>query len=201
MKATANERGLIETGFARISAGFHRLEFMQGIGPAKDKDTGEPIVSKKNGVPKWNFPMVANDPEDADHGLEYRPMVYANDSGEEIVASFLGGAGLYEKFAKKFPGKESMFEDAVAKLIMTQLPGHTWTVILEEGKPYKQADGSEGIPLNIVFFGKENDTEEKLTKLLAEARAAKKGGKATGAGKATSKVAEKPEVDEADPFA
>jgi hypothetical protein len=108
-----------------------------------------------------------------------------------MVADILGCTGLFEKFTKKFKGDESVFDGEVIKLIKTQLPNQFWRFKVKHVANKKNPDEPY---VNIVGFGKVSDT---IASLEAALFPDKKGGKATG----KAKEADKPEVEEVDPFA
>jgi len=192
MRATANERGTWETGFRRPDEGWHIGKFLEGIDYLKIKKDGEEIIStNKQGDKNWKFPMVIEDEDDDNNEIKYDIIVAENKRGEQMVADILGCAGLFEKFTKKFKGDESVFDPEVIKLIMTQLPNQFWRFKVKHVANKKNPDEPY---VNIVGFGKVSDTIASLDAALFPD---KKGGKAAG----KTKVADKPEVDEADPFA
>lgn len=195
MRATANERGTWETGFRRPDEGWHIGKFLEGIDylKTKDKSSGEEVISaNKQGDKNWKFPMVIEDEDDDCNEVKHDIIVAENKRGEQMVADILGCTGLFEKFTKKFKGDESVFDPEVIKLIMTQLPNQFWRFKV---KHVANKNDKDNPYINIVGFGKVSDTIASLDAALFPD---KKGGKATGK---SHKAAEKPEVDEADPFA
>jgi len=194
MRATANERGVWETGFRRPDEGWHIGKFLEGIDylKTKDKTTGEETISaNKQGDQNWKFPMVIEDEDDDNNEVKHDVIVAENKRGEQMVADILGCTGLFEKFTKKFKGNESVFNDEVIKLIKSQLPNQFWRFKVKNVENKKDPNNPY---INIVGFGKVSDTIASLEAALFP----DKKGKATG--KAAGKAA-KPEVDEADPFA
>jgi len=193
MRATANERGTWETGFRRPDEGWHIGKFLEGIDYLKTKKDGEETVSaNKQGDKNWKFPMVIEDEEDDNNEIKHDIIVAENKRGEQMVADILGCTGLFEKFTKKFKNDESVFDPEVIKLIMTQLPNQYWRFKVKHAANKKDPDQPF---INIVGFGKVSDTIASLDSALFPDK------KGKSAGKAASKEAEKPEVDEADPFA
>ena len=194
MRATANERGTWETGFRRPDEGWHIGKFLGGIDYLKTKKDGEEVISaNKQGDKNWKFPMVIEDEDDDNNEVKHDIIVAENKRGEQMVADILGCTGLFEKFTKKFKGDESVFNDEVIKLIKTQLPNQFWRFKVKNVENKKDPDNPY---INIVGFGKVSDSIASLDAALFPD---KKGHKA--AGKAAGKAADKPEVDEADPFA
>src|SRR3972149_3410697 len=193
MRATANERGTWETGFRRPDEGWHIGKFLEGIDYLKIKKDGEEIIStNKQGDKNWKFPMVIEDEDDDNNEIKYDIIVAENKRGEQMVADILGCAGLFEKFTKKFKGDESVFDPEVIKLIMTQLPNQFWRFKVKHVANKKNPDEPY---VNIVGFGKVSDTIASLDAALFPDKKGKSAGKAAG------KAADKPEGDEADPFA
>ena len=195
MRATANERGTWETGFRRPDEGWHIGKFLEGIDylKTKDKSSGEEVISaNKQGDKNWKFPMVIEDEDDENNEVKHDIIVAENKRGEQMVADILGCTGLFEKFTKKFKGDESVFNDEVIKLIKTQLPNQFWRFKVKNVENKKDPDNPY---INIVGFGKVSDSIASLDAALFPDKKAKAAGKAAG------KAADKPEVDEADPFA
>ena len=192
MRATANERGTWETGFRRPDEGWHIGKFLEGIDYLKTKKDGEEVVSaNKQGDKNWKFPMVIEDEDDDNNEVKHDIIVAENKRGEQMVADILGCTGLFEKFTKKFKGDESVFNDEVIKLIKTQLPNQFWRFKVKNVENKKDPDNPY---INIVGFGKVSDS-------IASLDAALFPDKKKGHGAGTKKAADKPEVDEADPFA
>lgn len=195
MRATANERGTWETGFRRPDEGWHIGKFLEGIDylKTKDKSSGEETVStNKQGDKNWKFPMVIEDEDDDNNEIKHDIIVAENKRGEQMVADILGCTGLFEKFTKKFKGDESVFDGEVIKLIKTQLPNQFWRFKVKNVENKKDPDNPY---INIVGFGKVSDSIASLDAALFPDKKGKSAGKAAG------KAADKPEVDEADPFA
>ncbi len=195
MRATANERGTWEAGFRRPDEGWHIGKFLEGIDylKTKDKQSGEETISaNKQGDKNWKFPMVIEDEDDENNEVKHDIIVAENKRGEQMVADILGCTGLFEKFTKKFKGDESVFNDEVIKLIKTQLPNQFWRFKVKNVENKKDPDNPY---INIVGFGKGSDSIASLDAALFPDKKGKSAGKAAG------KAAEKPEVDEADPFA
>ncbi|MFA5324055.1 MAG: hypothetical protein WC373_15385 [Smithella sp.] len=192
MRATANERGTWETGFRRPDEGWHIGKFLEGIDYLKTKKDGEEIIStNKQGDKNWKFPTVIEDEDDDCNEVKHDIIVAENKRGEQMVADILGCTGLFEKFTKKFPGGESVFDQEVIKLIKTQLPNQFWRFKIKHVVNKKNPDEPY---VNIVGFGKVSDT---IASLDAAFFPDKKGGKSVG----KAKEADKPDVDEVDPFA
>jgi hypothetical protein len=193
MRATANERGTWETGFRRPDEGWHIGKFLEGIDYLKTKKDGEETVSaNKQGDKNWKFPMVIEDEDDDNNEIKHDIIVAENKRGEQMVADILGCTGLFEKFTKKFKNDESVFDPEVIKLIMTQLPNQFWRFKVKHVANKKDPDQPY---INIVGFGKVSDTIASLDSALFPDKKGKSVGKSAG------KAADKPEVDEADPFA
>ena len=195
MRATANERGTWETGFRRPDEGWHIGKFLEGIDylKTKDKSSGEEVISaNKQGDKNWKFPMVIEDEDDENNEVKHDIIVAENKRGEQMVADILGCTGLFEKFTKKFKGDESVFNDEVIKLIKTQLPNQFWRFKIKHAANKKDLENPY---INIVGFGKVSDSIASLEAALFPNKKGKSAGKAAG------KAADKPEVDEADPFA
>ena len=195
MRATANERGTWETGFRRPDEGWHIGKFLEGIDYLKTKKDGDEIIStNKQGDNNWKFPMVIEDEDDDCNEVKHDIIVAENKRGEQMVADILGCTGLFEKFTKKFKGDESVFDVEVIKLIKTQLPNQFWRFKVKNVENKKDSDNPY---VNIVGFGKVSDS---IASLEAALFPDKKGG-SKAAGKAATKTADKPEVEEEDPFA
>ncbi len=188
-----NGMGTWETGFRRIGEGWHEGKFDEGIDYLKSKKDGEETIStNKQGDKNWKIPTIVSDENDEFYEVKYDIIVAENQRGEQMVADILGCTGLFEKFKKKFTKDESVFDPEVIKLIMTQLPNQFWRFKITESPNKNKPDEPY---INIVGFGKMSDTIASLDAALFPD---KKGHKSVGK---AGKAADKPEVDEADPFA
>ena len=192
MKAQANERGKIESGFKRAEDGWHVVKFLEGITILQKKDgSGEMIdATNKHGDKAWKFPMVVDDETDIDsHDATVDGIASENDKGEQLVADFLGATSLYAAFAKAFPGEVSVFETKVMDKIKVKLPGQYLRIKTKQSPNKKSPDNPY---VNIVGFGKMSDKVEELEATLF----GKAEGKAAGKGKAVeTKAAPVPDED------
>lgn len=159
MRAEANERGTIESGFKRAEDGWHIVRFLEGIEELKNKE-GE-MVSNKQGDQLWKIPLVVDDEEDISHETEIDSIAAENAKGEQLISDFLGATGLYPAFAKAFPGDVSVFESKCMAKVKTKLPGQFMRVKTKQNE-YKDKAGNEQIAVNIIGFGKMSDTVEDL---------------------------------------
>lgn len=178
MRVEGKERGKIESGFERVSDGWHIMKFEEGIDYLKNKD-GE-MVKTKNGDPMWKIPMVVDDEGDADNGIGHDHIAIETVRGEEMIANMLAATGLWKKFADNFPGDVSLFEEKVMSKVKTQLPGKLWRVHTKEGKA---KEGQEHGFVNIDGYGKMSDKIADLDEAFGFNK--KKGG-----GKGTEKAAD-----------
>ena len=184
MKAEANERGVIESGFKRAEDGWHVVKFKEGIETLKNKEAEE--VLNKQGDALWKFPLVVDDEADESHEVEIDAIAAENARGEQLITDFLGATSLYDAFAKAFPGDVSVFEKKCMDKIMTKLPDKLLRLKTKQN-PYKDSKGNEQVAVNIIGFGKMSDNVDKLE---AELFPAKKGK--------TDKVADKKAPDVVD---
>ena len=175
MRAEANERGTIESGFKRAEDGWHIVRFLEGIGELKNKE-GE-VVSNKHGDQLWKVPLVVDDDADISHETEIDSIAAENAKGEQLISDFLGATGLYAAFAKAFPGDVSVFESKCMGKVKTKLPGQ-FIRIKTKQNGYKDKTGNEQIAVNIIGFGKMSDTVEDLEGKLFPAKAGSKSGAA-----------------------
>jgi len=184
MKAQANERGKIESGFKRAGDGWHVVKFQEGITvlQKKDSDGGMVDAVTKKGDKSWKFPMVVEDENDESHEASIDGIAAENDKGEQLVADFLGATSLYATFAKNFPGEVSVFESKVMDKIKTKLPGQYMRLKTRQS-PNKNSPDNPYV--NIVGFGKMSDKVEELEATLF----GKAESKAAGKGKADPKAA------------
>ena len=174
MRAEANERGTIESGFKRAEDGWHVVRFLEGIEELKNKE-GD-MVSNKGGDQLWKVPLVVDDDADISHEIEIDSIAAENAKGEQLVSDFLGATGLYAAFAKAFPGDVSVFESKCMGKVKTKLPGQFMRVKTEQSPNPKSPDNPY---VNLIGFGKITDTVEDLEGKLfpAKAGAAKKEAK------------------------
>jgi hypothetical protein len=120
MKAEGRERAT--HGFTMPSDDWHLVEVMDGIDYAKDADTHEILLDKK-GAKKHIIKFQINDGDDEANGAQVSMFITENDRGEQRMADILAATGQYKKFAEKFPGDISAFDDAVMSAIKIKLPG------------------------------------------------------------------------------
>lgn len=194
MKVEANERGTIEQGFKRAEDGWHLVEFQEGITALTNKDDEE--VFNKQGDALWKIPLKVNDADDISHEVDVDCIAGENSKGEQMIADFLGATGLWKKFAKKFPGDVSVFDDPIISKIKTSLPGQMMRIKTQQNE-YKDKDGNDQVAVNIVGFGKVSDKVDELEETLFPGKggASKTSGgssnaKDTGAGSGSSSVDE-----------
>ena len=190
MRAEANERGTIESGFKRAEDGWHVVRFLEGIEELKNKE-GEMVVNK-GGDQLWKVPLVVDDDADISHETEIDSIAAENAKGEQLVSNFLAATGLYAAFAKAFPGDVSVFEAKCMGKVKTKLPGQFMRVKTKQNT-YKDKAGNEQIAVNIIGFGKMSDTVEDLEGKLFPGKA----GAGAGAAKKEAKK-EAPVVDDED---
>jgi hypothetical protein len=167
MKAKAEERGIIEQGFKRVSDGWHLFEVKEGIGHLQKKVDGDLVdVKDKNGNLAWKFPFMVADDNDPDFEIEHDAIVYANDYGEEMVMKFLAATGRQEAFIKAFPGDVSVFQDEVMNKIKAsknQLTGQRLHMLIVRTPNKKDPDNPY---INIGGYGRATDTLAELNKLV-----------------------------------
>ena len=187
MRAEANERGTIESGFKRAEDGWHVVRFLEGIEELKNKE-GE-MVSNKGGDQLWKFPLVVDDDADISHETEIDSIAAENAKGEQLISNFLGATGLYAAFAKAFPGDVSVFESKCMGKVKTKLPGQFMRVKTKQNA-YKDKAGNEQIAVNLVGFGKMSDTVEDLEGKLFPGKAGAGAGAAKKEAKKEAPVAE-----------
>jgi len=195
MRAQAEDRGVIESGFKRAEDGWHIVKFAEGIDYLKSKkaDTEEEIISlNKQGDKNWKIPLVVEDEDDESNEVPVDVIVAENKKGEQVVTNFLGATGLFAKFAKAFPGDVSVFSDPVMAKLKTNLPGQFMRIKTKQNE-YKNKKGETQVAVNVIGFGKMSDTVEKLEADLFPV----KEGKADKKGKDAGKVAadKKPDDD------
>ena len=183
MRAEANERGTIESGFKRAEDGWHVVRFTEGIEELKNKE-GEMVVNK-GGDQLWKVPLVVDDDADISHETEIDSIAAENAKGEQLISDFLGATGLYAAFAKAFPGDVSVFESKCMGKVKTKLPGQ-FIRIKTKQNAYKDKAGNEQIAVNIIGFGKMSDTVDDLEGKLFPGKA---GAGAGAAKKETKKAA------------
>jgi hypothetical protein len=177
MKAKAEVRGVIESGFKRAEDGWHIVKFLEGIDQLKDKE-GK-VSTNKQGDINWKLPLVVDDPEDESNEIEIDVIVSENKKGEQTVTNFLGATGLAAAFDKAFPGDVSVFDGKVADKIKVKLPGQYMRVKTKQNS-YKDKTGQEQIAVNIIGFGKISDTVDALEKALFPVKEGKAVGKPAG---------------------
>jgi len=177
MKAKAEERGIIESGFKRAEDGWHVVKFLEGIDNLKDKE-GK-LSTNKGGDNLYKFPLVVDDVEDESHEVTVDSIAAENKKGEQMVTNFLGATGLAAAFEKAFPGDVSVFEGKVFDKVKTKLPG-TYMRIKTKQNEYKDKTGQAQIAVNIVGFGKMSDTVDDLEKALFPVKEGKSDKKAAG---------------------
>jgi len=194
MRAEANERGTIESGFKRAEDGWHVVRFLEGIEELKNKE-GD-MVSNKGGDQLWKVPLVVDDDADISHEIEIDSIAAENAKGEQLISDFLGATGLYAAFAKAFPGDVSVFESKCMGKVKTKLPGQ-FIRIKTKQNTYKDKAGNEQIAVNIIGFGKMSDTVETLGLTLEEMLFPGKAGPKAGAAKKEAKK-EAPVVEDED---
>ena len=189
---TAQDRGVIEHGFAKAPDGWHVFEFLEGIDNLKNKEGV--VITGKKGERAWKFPAKINDGDDEGNGIEMDQILYEGDRAEQTVANWLGAVGLFDEFNKRFKGDESFFDDAVMNVIKTQLPGQ-FIRFKTEQYTYKDKNKDDQVGVRVVGFGSMKAKVEELEAELFKAKESKakddkKGAKET-----------KPAAVENDPFA
>ena len=187
MKAEANERGVIESGFKRAEDGWHIVRFLEGIDQLRNKENEE--VSNKQGDPLWKVPLVVDDDTDISHEVEVDAIAAENAKGEQLISDFLGATGLYKAFAKNFPGDVSVFETKCMDKIKVKLPGQFMRIKTKQNA-YKDKAGAEQIAVNIIGFGKMSDDVDELEAKLFPSKG----------GAAKKEKAEKAPVEDDDNF-
>jgi len=95
---------------------------MEGIDYAKDGETKE-ILEDKKGNKKHILKFHINDTEDEANGAQLSMFVSETPRGEQQIADVLAATGQYKKFAEKFPGDVSVFDENVMSAIKIKLPG------------------------------------------------------------------------------
>jgi hypothetical protein len=186
MRAEANERGTIESGFKRAEDGWHVVRFLEGIEELKNKE-GEMVVNK-GGDQLWKVPLVVDDDTDISHETEIDSIAAENAKGEQLISDFLGATGLYAAFAKAFPGDVSVFESKCMGKVKTKLPGQ-FIRIKTKQNGYKDKAGNEQIAVNIIGFGKMSDTVDDLEGKLFPGKAGAGAGAAKKEAKKEAPVA------------
>jgi hypothetical protein len=189
MRAKAEERGVIESGFKRAEDGWHVVKFAEGIDYLKSKKEDVEIISlNKQGDKNWKIPLVVDDETDESHEVAIDIIVAENKKGEQMVTNFLGATGLFAKFAKAFPGDVSVFSDAVMAKLKTNLPGQFMRIKTKQNE-YKDKKGEQQIAVNAIGFGKMSDTIEKLEADLFPVKEGKKDAGKKDSDKAAEKAA------------
>lgn len=184
MRGEAKQSGKVDVGFKRAEDGWHIVKFKEGIDNLKNKE--QEILKTKAGDIKWKFPMVVDDPEDENNGIEIDFITQENKRGEDMICSFLSCVGLIEKFEKAFPGDISLFEDKVMQKIKTQFPGQVMRVKTKQSVNKNDPDNPY---VNIVGFGPMSIPWEKLEAELF-------GDKKEGGKKEEKKTATPPPADD-----
>ena len=120
MKVEGRERAT--HGFTTPADGWHLVEVMEGIDYAKDGETKE-ILEDKKGNKKHIIKFHINDADDDANGTQLSMFLSETPRGEQQVADVLAATGQYKKFAEKFPGDISVFDENVMSAIKIKLPG------------------------------------------------------------------------------
>jgi len=192
-QATEGGSGTIEQGFKRAENGWHIVEFQEGIAPLTNKEDEE--VLNKQGDLLWKIPMKVNDEQDVSDEVDVDCIAGENAKGEQMLVDFLGAVGLFGKFAKAFPGDESIFDKECMKQVKTRLPGEMMRIKTEQNE-YTDGKGDKQTAVNIVAFGKMSDSVKELEAALFP-------GKGSGSAGTTDKIEEGSEStgEAKDPFA
>lgn len=120
MRAEGRERAT--HGFTTPADGWHLVEVLEGIDFAKDGETKE-ILEDKKGNKKHIIKFHINDPEDDANNAQLSLFLSETPRGEQQIADILAATGQYKKFAEKFPGDMSVFDENVMSMIKIKLPG------------------------------------------------------------------------------
>lgn len=173
MKAEGRERAL--HGFVNPSNGWHIAEIQEGIAPFEVDGV---LQTDKKGAQKYIIPFKINDPEDEANGAILSLFPAANDRGEQTVADVLAAAGLYAKFAEKFPGDVSVFDKACFEMIKIKVPGQFVKIRTQINKG-KNAAGEVKEYANIVetasmSFNPEKEEKEKTNNKGGKGKAEEK---------------------------
>jgi hypothetical protein len=120
MKVEGRERAT--HGFTTPADGWHICEILEGIDYAKNGETKE-ILEDKKGAKKHIIKFHIVDEDDEANGSQLSMFVTENPRGEQQVADVLAATGQYKKFAEKFPGDVSVFDENVMSAIKIKLPG------------------------------------------------------------------------------
>jgi len=149
-------------GFKKVSTGWHKMTFQEGI-KVLTKADGETSVNADGDV-AWKFPAKVSDENDQDYDIGYDVILHANDVGEKWLVRYYKAAALakFEKLEKKYPGDRSFFETEIIEKVMAgqaQLVGESIYFKFAERPNKKDKDNPY---LNIVAWAPPNSTPADL---------------------------------------
>jgi hypothetical protein len=173
-------------GFKKVSSGWHKMAFQEGIKILTNKE-GETSTNADGDV-AWKFPTKVIDESDPDFDVIYDVILHANDVGEKWLVRYYKAANntKFEKLEKKYPGDRSFFEQEIIEKVMAgqaQIVGEGIYFKFAERPNKKDKDNPY---INIVAWAPPNSTQADLDAISGD-----KGG-----GKAAGKAAEKPPAND-----
>jgi len=175
MKVEGRERAT--HGFTTPADGWHLVEVLEGIDYAKDGETKE-ILEDKKGNKKHIIKFHINDPEDDANNAQLSMFLSETPRGEQQIADILAATGQYKKFAEKFPGDVSVFDENVMSAIKIKLPGQFLKVRTQvakvKDKEYCNIQETATVSFDPTKEAKKDKKEDK--KADKAATAAAKGG-------------------------